>query len=206
MYKYIHGCEQLEIIPRIIRRSHNTNPTSVPEPRKRKREGVEIIPRSHNTTLAAIPEPQTLTVENRPHDNAPLQTLLRHCSNCKGLSHNKLQCPSLPCNFCKELGHVSAGCPIRQGINKVNYRKSKAKSRAKRSLINRRRKHLERWLGARESPSKGEASASQVLLRAAEQPVRIEEVDVGMTKDQLHDLENFTSYAEGGRYGGRSVR
>lgn len=69
----------------------------------------------------------------------------------------------------------------------MNCLKSKAKSRAKQSLIKRQRKRLEIWLGARGSPSKGEASASQVLLTAAGQSVRIEaEVDVEMTEDQLH--------------------
>lgn len=88
-------------------------------------------------------------------------------------------------------------CPIRQSINKVNCQKSKAKSRAKLSVIKRRSKRLEIWLGARESPSKGEASASQVLLTAASQPVRIKaEVDVEMTEDQLHDPDTSDTYTK----------
>lgn len=75
----------------------------------------------------------------------------------------------------------------------VNCRKSKAKFREKQSLLKRQRKRLEIWLNAGESPYK-EASASKILLTAADQPVRIEaEVDVEITKDQLHDPVHGTS-------------
>ena len=151
------------------------------------------MPKIPNTALAPVPEPQTLTAEKTPHDNARLQSSIRHCSNCKGPSHNKLQCPSRPCNFCNNLGHVSMRCPIRQGINTVKCRKSRAKFREKQSLLKRQRKRLEIWLNTGESPYK-EASASKILLTAADQPVRIEaEVEVEITKDQLHDPVHGTS-------------
>lgn len=173
------------------------NPDSFPEPRKRMTKRVRIMPKIPNTALAPVPEPETLTVENISQDKEPRQPLERHCSNCKGLSHNILQCPSRPCNYCKNSGHVSTGCPIRLSINKVKVQKRKAESRENQSLIKWQSYRLNTWLEAQEPPSKRQASsASQVLLTAADQPLRTEaEVDVEMTEDQLHDPEHDTQDA-----------
>lgn len=151
------------------------------------------MPKIPNTALAPAPEPQNVMAEKIPHDNARLKSSIRHCSNCKSLNHNKLQCPSRPCNFCNNLGHVSTRCPIRQSINKVNCRKNKAKSREKQYFLRRQRKRVETWLSAGESLYK-EASATKVLLTTAYQPIRIEaEVDVRITKSQLHNPVHGTS-------------
>ena len=62
---------------------------------------------------------------------------------------------------------------------------------------------METWLDAQEPPSKREASATQVLLPAVDQPLRIEaEGDVEMTEDQsgdpVHDTpDTNTKSAEG---------
>lgn len=73
-------------------------------------------------------------------------------------------------------------------MQKLVRQKRRAKSRENQSVIQLQRGRMQTWLGEREPPSKGEASASQVLLTAADQPPRIEAgVDVEMTEDHLHD-------------------
>lgn len=70
----------------------------------------------------------------------------------------------------------------------MNSQKRKAISRANQSLIKCQRKRLETWLDAQEPSSKGEASATQALLTAVDQPLRIEaEGDVEMTEDESGD-------------------
>lgn len=146
------------------------------------------MPRISNTALAPVPEPETLTIENIPYDKARRQPLERRCSNCKGRSHNILQCPSRPCNFCNNSGHVSTGCPIRLGISKLNKQKRKADWKKSGSLIKWQRNRLETWVDSQEPPSKRQASASHFLLTAPDQPIRTEaDVDVEMTEDQSHD-------------------
>lgn len=76
----------------------------------------------------------------------------------------------------------------------MKIQKRKAESRENQSLIRWQKYRLNTWLEAQEPPSKRQASsASQVLLTAADQPLRTEaEVDVEMTEDQLHDPEHDT--------------